>query len=47
MKKIEKMKKMKKNEKKSTARDNTSSSSAAVLRDEGTPHSYPQLRELR
>ena len=30
-----------------TARDDTSSSSAAVLRDGGTPHSYPQLRGLR
>ena len=32
---------------KCTARDDTSSSSAAALRDEGTPHSYPQTRGLR
>ena len=37
------MKKMKK----CTARDDTSSSSAAALRDGGTPHSCPQLRVSR
>ena len=30
-----------------TARDDTSPSSAAVLRDLRTPHPYPQLRGLR
>ena len=33
--------------KKCTARNDTSSSSAAVLRDGSTPYSYLQLRELR
>ena len=35
------------NHEKCTAGDDTSSLSAAALRDGRTPHSYPQLRELR
>ena len=48
-KKYEKMKKWKKwkKMKKCTARDATSSSFAAALRDGRTPRSYPQLRGLR
>ena len=40
MEKIEKMEKKQ-------MKDDTSSSSAAALRDGGTPHSYPQLRGFR
>ena len=40
----EKKKENQKKMKKCTARDDTSSSSAAALRDEGTPHSYPRSR---
>ena len=50
-KKNEKMEKLKneKNENKKekcTARDDTSSTSAAALRDGRTPHTHPQLRGL-